>query len=222
MDASGAVIQADAYSGGQGNARSVRQQVNPGNYTIQAFSLDNPGAYTLHLHVHAAIAGRRDLSGLPGGSRELPRKARSRAPPIAAPLEGVSQVYNIVLPQAGTLDLDMQSTEFVPLLTLRDAKDNRIVNDDNFGNFTDSHITADVPAGTYTVVAATGGLPGSYTFTWQVKAHDLRAVYPGAEHGPEQRLRRRLRDRELPRLERPAGRLLSVHDAGGWHRRRGR
>jgi hypothetical protein len=59
------------------------------------------------------------------------------------------------------------------LLTLRDAKDNRIVNDDNFGNFTVSHITADLPAGTYSVVAATGGLPGTYSFTWQVRAHDL-------------------------------------------------
>jgi hypothetical protein len=79
----------------------------------------------------------------------------------------------VVLPQAGTLDLDMQSNDFVPLLTLRDAKDNRIVNDDNFGNFTDSHITADLPAGSYSVVAATGGLPGGYTFAWQLKAHAL-------------------------------------------------
>ena len=38
IDASGAVIQADAYSGGEGTA-IVRQQVNPGNYTIQAYSL---------------------------------------------------------------------------------------------------------------------------------------------------------------------------------------
>jgi hypothetical protein len=82
-------------------------------------------------------------------------------------------VYNVVVPQDGTLDVDMQSNDFVPLLTLRDAKDNRIVNDDNFGNFTDSHITADVPAGTYTVVAATGGLPGGYAFSWQLKPHAL-------------------------------------------------
>ena len=59
------------------------------------------------------------------------------------------------------------------MLTLRDDKDNRIVNDNNFANITDSHITADLPAGTYTVVAATGGLPGGYSFNWQVKAHDL-------------------------------------------------
>src|SRR5205085_3537344 len=46
MDASGGVIQADAYSGGQGIA-IVRQQLNPGSYTIQAYSLDDPGAYSL-------------------------------------------------------------------------------------------------------------------------------------------------------------------------------
>ena len=170
LDDSGAVVQADAYGGGQGRA-IVSQQLRAGNYTIQVYSLDDPGAYTLDYTFtpqfpgdviclsYQADAGSVTQGSLSGTSCRI--------------VEGVSQVYSLVVPQDGTLDIDMQSGDFVPLLTLRDAKDNRIVNDDNFGNFTISHITADVPAGTYTVVAATGGLPGGYAFSWQVKPHAL-------------------------------------------------
>ena len=170
LDESGAVIQGDSYGAGIANP-VIKQQLRPGNYTLQVFSLDNPGAYTLRYTftpqlpgdaicpVHEVDAGKPDTGTL--------SDANCRT------FEGASQVYSIVMAGPGTLELDMQSNDFVPLLSLRDAKDNRIVNDDNFGNITDSHITADLAAGTYTVVAATGGLPGGYTFNWQVTPHDL-------------------------------------------------
>jgi hypothetical protein len=170
LDATGAVVQADAYAGGVGNA-IVRQQLSPGNYTVQAFSLDNPGAYTLQYTFTPQFPGDVVcLSYVADPGAATPGTLSNAS---CRTVEGVSQVYNLVLPQDGTLDIDMQSNDFVPLLTLRDAKDNRIVNDDNPGNFGESHITADMPAGTYTVVAATGGLPGSYSFSWQLKAHVL-------------------------------------------------
>ncbi len=170
LDASGAVVQADAYGGGQGNA-ILSQQLSPGNYTIQAFSLDNPGAYTLKYTFTPQLPGDVVCLSYQADAGSITQGSLSTA--SCRTVEGVSQVYNLVLPQEGTLDIDLQSFDFVPLLTLRDAKDNRIVNDDNFGNFTDSHITADLPAGTYTVVAATGGLTGSYAFSWQLKPHPL-------------------------------------------------
>jgi hypothetical protein len=170
LDASGAVVQADAYGGGQGNAL-VSQQLSPGDYFVQVFSLDNPGAYTLQYTFTPQQPGDVLCLSYPADPGTPVQASLSSA--SCRTVEGVSQVYNLVVPQDGTLDIDMQSNDFVPLLTLRDAKDSRIVNDDNFGNITDSHITADVPAGTYTVVAATGGLPGGYAFSWQLKPHAL-------------------------------------------------
>jgi hypothetical protein len=170
LDASGAVVQADAYGGGQGTA-IVSQQLASGNYTVQVFSLDNPGDYTLQYTFTPQFAGDVICPAYQADAGSVAQGSLSSA--SCRTVEGVSQVYSLVLPQDGTLDIDMQSSDFVPLLTLRDAKDNRMVNDDNFGNFTDSHITADLPAGTYTVVAATGGLPGGYAFTWQLKPHAL-------------------------------------------------
>jgi hypothetical protein len=170
LDVTGAVVQADAYGGGQGKA-IVRQQLAPGNYTVQVFSLDDPGAYTLQYTFTPQFAG--DVICLNSLADAGVTTQGSLTSDSCRTVEGVSQVYNIVLPQDGTLDLDMQSSDFVPLLTLRDAKDNRIVNDNNNGNFTISHITADLPAGSYNVVAATGGLPGGYAFSWQLRPHPL-------------------------------------------------
>jgi hypothetical protein len=172
LDSSGGLIQADAYGGGIGNA-VVKQQLRPGTYILQVFSVDKPGAYTLRYTFTPQMPG----DGIcPVNEVEAGRPAAGvLSETNCRTAEGASQVYGIVMPRAGTLELDMQSGDFVPLLSLRDAKDNRIVNDDNFGNITNSHITADLPAGTYTVVAATGGLPGGYTFTWQVTPHEPAA-----------------------------------------------
>ena len=170
LDESGALIQGDAYGAGL-SSPLVKQQLRPGKYLLQVFSVDSPGAYTLQYTFTPQLPGDGICPvyeadpGQPATGSISTDSCRTD--------EGASQVYRIVLPQAGTLDLDMQSGDFVPLLTLRDAKDNRIVNDDNFGNITTSHITADLPAGTYTVAAATGGLPGGYTFTWQLAPHEL-------------------------------------------------
>jgi len=164
LDATGAFIQGDAYAGGIGNP-IVKQQLRPGNYILQVFSVDDPGSYILRYTFTPQMPGDgicpvREVDAGASATGALSDTDCRTA-------EGMAQVYSVVLPRAGTLELDMHSGDFVPLLTLRDAKDNRIVNDDNFGNITDSHITADLPAGTYTVVAATGGLPGGYAFRWQ-------------------------------------------------------
>jgi hypothetical protein len=170
LDAAGNLIQGDAYAGGIGNA-VVQQQLLPGNYLIQVYSDDNPGAYTLQYTFTPQLAGDVTCPVYAVDSGAVANSSLSTA--SCRTFEGLSQVYSIVLAQAGTLDIDMQSSDFVPLLTLRDAKDNRIVNDDNFGNITDSHITADLPAGTYSIVATTGGLPGGFALSYQLTPHAL-------------------------------------------------
>jgi hypothetical protein len=170
LDSAGGVIQGDTYGGGLGSP-VVKQQLRPGSYLVQVFSIDSPGAYTLRYTFTAAMPGDSICPVYEVEPGKPVTGAISDANCRTA--EGASQVYSVVIAQPGTLELDMQSSEFVPLLSLRDAKDNRIVHDDNFGNITNAHITADLPAGTYTVVAATGGLPGGYTFKWQLTPHEL-------------------------------------------------
>jgi hypothetical protein len=177
LDASGAFIQGDAYGGGLGNP-IVKQQLRPGKYILQVFSVDNPGSYVLRYTFTPQVPGDGICPVREVDAGVAATGALSEADCRTA--EGVAQVYSVVLPRAGTLDLDMHSEDFVPLLTLRDAKDNRVVNDDNYGNITDSHITADLPGGSYTVVAATGGLPGGYTFRWQATPHEPSPC-PGAQ-----------------------------------------
>ena len=106
----------------------MSQQLSPGNYTVQVFSLDKPGDYTLRYTFTPQFAGDVICLTSPADAGAVQQGSLSSA--SCRSQEGVSQIYTLVVPQDGTLDIDMQSADFVPLLTLRDAKDNRIVNDE--------------------------------------------------------------------------------------------
>src|SRR5581483_10167341 len=114
LDASGAVIQVDAYGGGQGNA-IVDQQLSPGNYTVQVFSLDNPGAYTLQYTFTPQFPG--DVLCLTFQAEMGSTVQGSLSNASCRTAEGVSQVYSLAVAQDGTIEIDMQSNDFVPLLT---------------------------------------------------------------------------------------------------------
>ncbi len=184
LDAGGAPVASDGWSGGPGLA-VVRQQLSPGRYVLQAFGGGPPtGDYTLQYTFR------------PGLPETCPVLSLAPNTPVQGTLDaascrtrdGISDVYQIEMPSAGTLDLDMQSSDFVPMLAIRDARDNRIVIDNNNGGYTDSHLTADLPAGSYSVVAGTWGSPGAYTLSLQVAAHDpvpcanVRTVDPGSAY----------------------------------------
>ena len=88
---------------------------------------------------------------------------------------GLSDLYTFTLPSAGTVDLEIDSTSFDTVLAIRDSKDNLIVRDDEVNGLSVAHITADLPAGVYTLVGAATSGAGNYQLTAKFTAHDIPA-----------------------------------------------
>ena len=85
---------------------------------------------------------------------------------------GLSDVYTLTMPVPGTVDLEIDSTSFDTVLAIRDGKDNLIVRDDEVSGLSVARITADLPAGVYTVVGAATSGAGNYQLTARFTAHD--------------------------------------------------
>jgi hypothetical protein len=96
---------------------------------------------------------------------------------LASCLTGVGwgDRYMLALPSSGTLNLDLTSNDFGTLLVVRDAQDNQVVANNEVDGVTVAHITADLPAGSYTVVAAANQGNGHYQLTSTFTAHDISA-----------------------------------------------
>src|SRR5260370_10955810 len=88
---------------------------------------------------------------------------------------GLSDQYALTLPSAGTVDLEIDSGMFDTILAIRDSKDNVIVRDDEVDGLSGAHVTAALPAGTYTVVSAADSGAGNYQLTAKFTAHDIPA-----------------------------------------------
>jgi hypothetical protein len=173
MDANGNVLASDEGGGGYDSQNSVQSnlhmQLPAGVYRLQVFSdLPSGGNYSLQYNFGAgnpqpcvpATATPGDL--LAGGL-----DARSCRTAM-----GLSDLYRFTIPASGTLNLDMSSFDFSTRLVLRDAKDNLMAHNDNVDGVTDSHITADLPPGTYTVGATAMAGAGNYRTTTKFSAHE--------------------------------------------------
>jgi hypothetical protein len=88
---------------------------------------------------------------------------------------GLSDLYTLTLASAGTVDLEISSGMFDAILAIRDSQDNLIVRDDEVGGLSVAHITADLPAGVYTVAGAATAGAGNFDFTTRFTAHDIPA-----------------------------------------------
>jgi hypothetical protein len=160
LDESGSLIASDAGTAGKGQAL-LRQQLRPGNYTVLAFSSIAIAAdYTLRYGFApgppAAVPAQTiDAGAVIQGTLSAESSTRTA--------EGLADVYTITTPAAGTVDIAVASRDFTPWLALRDAKDNRIVAD----QYATGRLAADLPAGTYSIVAATANLAGAYTLGYQ-------------------------------------------------------
>ena len=165
LDANGNQLAEDAQSGGE-NTPLLRQQVAPGDYILVIFNQDSfEGQYDLS---YSFTPGRSPACGfnvLTGGNT------------VTGSLDGMascldagfrSNRYQIVLPVAGTVDIDLSSQDFSSLLFLEDSKNNAMY----FGEETDdsgtSHIQIRLAAGTYYVLAGSADLPGSYSLSYAV------------------------------------------------------
>jgi len=171
MDAEGNTLAADA--GGTAGGSEIRTQLQPGVYTIELLSsVLSGGAYQLNYQFTAGaprpcamgtLAATGGTSGTLGGAN-----CRTEA--------GAADLYSVTLPSAGTLDVTL-STD--PALTgavvIRDAKDNLILTEQDVQQLGMIRLSADLPAGAYTVLAAAAEGSGAYQLTTKLTAHDLSA-----------------------------------------------
>ncbi|MFB3829540.1 MAG: pre-peptidase C-terminal domain-containing protein [Bryobacteraceae bacterium] len=149
----GSVIAYDA------NQAAVRQQLPPGRYNVLVYSAAPKGAYTLQYTFRAGPPEICPLLTLNSGDRLTGSVSAASSCRTA---DGVANTYQITTAAPGTLAIAMTSGDFDTFLSLRDANGSRIVADDDGGGGTNSLLYADLPAGTYTLVAATLDAPGGY------------------------------------------------------------
>jgi hypothetical protein len=174
LDASGNVLVSDSGGGGldaNGNVQSnVRMQLPAGTYRLQVFSdVPSGGNYSL-TYTFAASNPQpcRPAAVSPGDPLTGGLSAGSCRTAL-----GLADLYSMTLLSAGTLTVDMSSFDFDTRLVLRDAKDNLIVRNDGVDGVTAAHCAADLPAGTYTAVAAATTRAGNYRATSSFTAHDI-------------------------------------------------
>jgi hypothetical protein len=176
LDSAGNVLAANSGGGGtdaQFNVLSnLRAQLPAGSYQLQVFSdLPSGGAYTLQYAFQPGSPQPCTAVAINAGSS----RTGALTDASCRTAFGLSDLYTLTLPSAGTLDLDISSSMFDTSLAIRDAKDNLIVRDDEVDGLSVAHITADLPAGTYTVVAAATAGAGTYLFNSTFAAHDVPA-----------------------------------------------
>ncbi len=176
LDAAGNILASDSGGGGsdaQYNVQSsLRTQLPAGLYRLQVLSdLPSGGNYGLKYTFHAGnpqpcTAGELNLgdhlsSGLSDAS------CRTSL--------GLSDLYTLTLPSAGTVDLEVSSGMFAAVLAIRDSKDNLTVRDDEVNGLSVAHVTADLPAGGYTIASAAHSGAGYYQIAAGFMAHDIPA-----------------------------------------------
>jgi hypothetical protein len=176
LDAAGNVLASDSGGDGfdsAGNAQSnVRLQLPAGAYRLQVLSdVPSGGNYSLQ---YAFTAGNpQPCMPTPASPGDTLSGALSGSSCRTA--LGLADLYTMTLPAAGTLDLDLSSFDFSTVLAMRDSKDNLIVQDDNVDGATAAHISADLPAGAYTIVAGASTAAGKYIATAKLTPHDIAA-----------------------------------------------
>jgi Bacterial pre-peptidase C-terminal domain len=176
LDEAGNTLAIDAAGGGygpSGEAQSyVRIPLPAGNYMVQVFSdMASGGSYQFQYAFDTSPPQK--CPAIPMNPGDAPIGGLSTA--SCRTTYGLSDLYTITLPSAGTLELDLGSLAFDAILALRDSKDNLIVRNEEVDGVTAAHISADLPAGVYTVVAAADSYSGQYQLTSKFTAHDIPA-----------------------------------------------
>jgi hypothetical protein len=176
LDAAGNLVASDSGSGGFDSLNNLQSnvvaQLPAGNYTLQIFSdLPSGGNYSLKYAFTptspqpCAAATLNPGDQLTGGLNATSCRT----------ILGLTDLYTVTLPAAGTLDLEVDSMAFETIVAIRDAKDNLIVQDDDVNGLAIAHVTANLPAGVYTIAAASGGGAGAYHLATNFTAQAIPA-----------------------------------------------
>ncbi len=88
---------------------------------------------------------------------------------------GLTATYAVTLPASGTLDVNVAPAGFAPVLALLDAKGNRLVLGNDAKGLGSAKLSADLPAGTYSLAVASELGTGTYQLSSSFAGHDLVA-----------------------------------------------
>jgi hypothetical protein len=170
FDDGGNRIAADT-GGGAASGSGIRMQLQPGTYTLEIVSTVLSGrAYQLN------------YGFTPGAPQPCVPATAAPGDGLAATLSssscrtgmGLADVYTMTLPAAGTLDLTMSTdTALTGAIAIRDLKDNLIVMTEDAQGLAVTRLTADLPAGSYTILAGAALGAGIYQMTSKFTAQAI-------------------------------------------------
>jgi len=161
LDAAGNSLAADA-GGGVSGASDIRMQLAPGTYIAIVSSNGTAGAYQL------------TYAFTPGAPQPCMVAPAQPAGSISGTLAsatgcrtsfGLADEYTVTLPSAGTLDVNLAASSFTGQVVLADAKGSLIYLNSDLGGLGNSNVSAVLPAGSYTILAAALAGAGSYQLT---------------------------------------------------------
>ena len=162
LDAGGNQLALDSGGGGAASSSEIRMQLNPGTYMVQVFSnYTSGGNYSLTYNFTAGAPAPCTTAQLTVGTTA----AGNLGPASCRGILGLGDIYTLTLPASGTLTLDVLTGAFDAQVALRDTKDNLIVLNQDLEGLGDAHLAAALPAGSYTVAAASISGAGAYQLT---------------------------------------------------------
>jgi len=162
LDANGNTVAVDSGGGAIGSNwpnSEIRLSLPAGSYSAQIFSnYASGGNYQMTYNftpgppqpcVTAPLAAGNSATGTLSAS-----SCRTQL--------GLSDIFTLTLSSAGALTVDLNTGNFIGQVALRDSKDNLIVLNQDVEGLGNSHISATLPAGSYTVVAGSISGSGAY------------------------------------------------------------
>jgi hypothetical protein len=169
LDAAGNQVAADTGGGSNGSAE-MRLQLSPGSYLVEVYSnLASGGNYTL---TYSFTPGA-PVPCLPATLNPGDAPAGTLSTLSCRTELGLTDLYTLTLPTAGTLSLNLAATTFTGQIVIRDTKDTLIALNQDLEGLGDSNIAAVLPAGTYTIAAAAIEGSGAYQLTTTIAANPL-------------------------------------------------
>jgi hypothetical protein len=163
LDAAGNLVASDSGSGGYDAKYNVQSnvvtQLPAGNYTLQVFSdIPSGGNYTLNYAFAPSAPQPCMIATVKPGDQVTGTLAAASCRSVM----GLTDLYAMTLPAAGTVDVEVDSTAFNSILAMRDAKDNLVLRNEDVNGLAIAHVNALLPAGVYTIAAASQGGAGAY------------------------------------------------------------
>lgn len=177
LDSADNQVAVDSGGGPNGSAE-VRLQLNPGAYMVQVFSnYTSGGNYALTYNFTPGLPQPCLPQPInPGDSNSAALSVQSCRTSL-----GLTNLYTITLPSAGTLNLDLVTSAFMGQIAIRDSKDNLLTLNQDLEGLGDSHITAVLAAGTLTIAASAVSGAGAYQLVTAFTPNPIPACAPATQ-----------------------------------------